>query len=191
MVIYGWRAGDGPSQSGFTSPFSEDGNFPSIHMDPTEDLVRVWVETSLYTRTAMINPDATPFDPTWYADNGSFLLALAYTQGEGIPTDPVTPFSTEGGGGTFLWRAVMRPVQDLIWTTPDGLVQVVRWEPQVTDQMQSKGKRAASGLDETWLTWAWAVIDIHGYFALDTVDQFSYMTGNLNVHALVSTPEGE
>lgn len=188
MPVYDWRAGNGPPQSGFTSPFSADGNFPSIHMDPAENLWRTFVETSLYTRTAMINPLATPFDPTWYMDNGDFLLALAYTQGSGIPTDPVSPSPTEGGGGEFLWRASMRPVNDLIWTTPDGLVQVVRWEPQITEQMQSKSRRAASGLDETWLTWCWSVVDVHGYFALDTVDQFSYMTGNLQAHALVSTP---
>lgn len=190
MVVYDWRAGNGPPQDGFTSPFSANGNYPSIQMDPTENLWRVFVETKLYTRTAMINPDATPFDPTWYSDNGIFQLALAYTQGSGVPTDPVLPDPTEGGGGEFLWRAEMRGVQDLIWQTPDGLAQVVRWEPQVVEQMQSRSRRAASGLDQTWLTWCWWVIDIHGYFALDTVDQFSYMSSNLNVHALVSTPAG-
>lgn len=187
MVVYNWRSGDGPPQSGFTSPFSANGNFPSIQMDPEENLWRVFVETALYTRTAMVNPDATPFDPTWYADNGIFNVALAYTQGSGVPTDPVLPDPTEGGGGEFLWRATMKPYHDGTWMTPDGQAQVIRWEPQVDEQMQSKSRRAASGLDETWLTWSWWVQDIHGYFAMDTVDQFSYMTGTLTAHALVST----
>jgi hypothetical protein len=187
MVVYNWRAGDGPPQSGFTSPFSAFGNFPSIHMDPAENLVRTWVETSLYTITAMTDPMSTPFSPLWYADNGDFELALAYTEGSGIPTDPVLPDPTEGGGGEFLWRAQMKPFHDGTWTTPDGLAQVIRWEPQVDSQMQSKGQRAASGLDETWLTWVWQVQDIHGYFALEAANMFSYMTGWLNAHALVST----
>jgi len=189
MVVYNWRAGDGPAISGFDSPFAATGNFPSIHMDPTENLVRVWVETSLCSITAMTDSGSTPFSPFWYADNGYFELALAYTQGEGIPTDPVVPEPTEGGGGEYVWRAHMRPTQDGYWTTPDGPAQVVRWEPQVESQMQSKGKRSATGLDETWLTWVWSVVDIHGYFSLDAADMFSYMTGFLNVHALVSTLE--
>ncbi len=187
MVAYNWRAGDGPPQDGFTSPFSATGNFPSIHMDPAENLWRVWVETSLYTITAMTDSGSTPFSPFWYADNGYFFVALAYTEGSGVPTDPVVPEPTEGGGGEYLWRARMKPVHDGTWTTPDGQAQVVRWEPQVDSQMESKGRRGASGLDETWLTWVWSVIDINGYFALDAANMFSYMTGDLNVHALVST----
>lgn len=187
MVAYNWRAGDGPPASGFTSPFSSFGNFPSIHMDPAENLHRVFVETSLNTITAMTDPMATPFSPFWYADNGYFELALAYSPGSGVPTDPPIPEPTEGGGNVYVWRAHMKPVHDGTWTTPDGLAQVIRWEPQVQEQMQSQSQRGASGQDETWLTWVWSTIDINGYFGLETADMFSYMTGFLNVHALVST----
>jgi len=184
VVTRTWRSGDGPPQSGFTSPFSANGNFPSIHVGDGEGLRRVFVETGLFVNQFMVDPMASPFTPWAYAENGIFDLALAYTQGSGVPTDPVIPDTTEGGGGEYVWRALMVPRQDGFWTTPDGIAQSIRWEPVEGTQMQSESRRAYNDQDETWLTWVWSVIDVYGMFANDSVDLKSYMTGNLVCHAL-------
>lgn len=182
-----WRSGSGPAQSGFTSPWSANGIWQSIHVGIGETLERTFVETGLYTRTAMLDPMASPFDPTWFGDFGFFMMALSYTQGSGVPTDPLIPIPTEGGGGSFVWRAKMVPYHQLTTTTPNGLAQVVRWAPEAGTQMQSQSRRGANAEDETWLGFSWYVDDVYGRFADDTVDLFSYMAGSITCHALFSS----
>lgn len=172
---------------GFTSPYSADGWYGILNVPEGHTILRTFVETALYTRTAMEDPLSTPFDPTWFADNGQFNLALNYYEGGGLPGSPVLPDDFEGGGGEFLWRARMKPYQDGYWTTPDGPAQVVRWEPERGTQMQSEGKRGPVSDLGTYLYWTWKVIDIHGYFALDAANMFSYMAGDLHLHMLTST----
>jgi len=137
----------------------------------------------------MTDPMATPFNPLDYADNGTFRLAVAYTQGSGIPTDPIIPEENEGGGGEYLWLSSMVEHQDGFWTTPDGIAQVISYAPPAGTQMQCHSGRGDNELDETWLTWVWNTIDIHGMFADDTVDFKSFMTaGQLMIHALFAMP---
>ncbi len=187
MVVHHWHSFGGPAQSGFTSPYSADGWEGEFNVPEGHTILRCFVETALYTRTSMRDTMATVFDPTWYSDNGTFNLALVYEEGGGLPGSPLLPDEGEGGGGEFLWRAVMKPSQDGLWVTAGIQAQVVRWEPQVQSQMQSQGKRGPVGDLGTYLYWAWKVTDVHGFFALDSVDLFSYMTGHLQAHVLTST----
>ena len=187
MVVYHWHSFGGPAQSGFTSPFSADGWDGEFNIPEGHTLRRTFVETALYTRTYMTDTMATVFNPDWYADNGTFNLALVYEEGGGLPGSPLLPDEGEGGGGEFLWRAVMRPTQDAIWITAGIQSQIVRWEPQVQTQMQSRSRRGPVEVLGTYLYWAWKVTDVNGRFADDTVDLMSYMTGHLQAHVLTST----
>lgn len=182
-----WRSGSGPAQSGFTSPWSANGIWQSIHVGVGETLERVFVETALYTRTTMLDPMSSPFDPAWFAGFGIFHMALSYTQGSGVPTDPLIPQGTEGGGGEFLWRAKLMPFHQATFDTPNGISQVIRWAPEPGTQMQGKGRRGPNALDETWLGFSWFVDDIYGRFADDTVTFYSIMTGTIGCHALFSS----